>query len=457
MARYSGGRGIRGNVLGVLTKTGERILAQYSGRHGIRGTCIGGFTKTGKEWWHGIRGDTVLYSGAQYWGFNKSGGKNVGTVFGETRYSGAQYSGFKKNGEKNGGTVFGGHSFRWGVLGVLQKRGKEWWHSVRGDTVFGRPLLGVLQKRGKEWWHGIRGDTVFGGPARYWGFYSILLFIKRTITPCLSGAANLCNLFRLSEDGRVLFMSGMWDNSLRVGQVNQHEISPLTVLYQHKNVVTCMELDGKYLATGGRDTTVVVWKTLRRQGECVGMKPHPSAILYGHNSAVTCVALSQELDLVVSGSSEGSVLIHTLKLGTYIRTVVPHVPGPENEHLCVKFVGIAGNGNIVITGKIPSKNAAGGFHSVIYLYTINGKMIKRAKFEDEVGAMFLDGERVVLGGLEGSLEIRDTNYINLKHKLRLKSGVLAISKDPRNQHLFVTTSDGKLLILTPTAKAFVKK
>ena len=253
-------------------------------------------------------------------------------------------------------------------------------------------------------------------------------------------------------------MSGMWDNSLRIGQVNQHEISPLNVLYQHKNVITCLELDGKFLATGGRDTTVVVWKTLRRDGECIGLKPHPSAILYGHNSAVTCVALSQELDLVVSGSSEGSVLIHTLKLGTYIRTVFPHLPSPEGgDHLCVKFVGISSNGNIVITGKLPSKNATGGFHSVIYLYTVNGKMIKRAKLEDDTGAMFLDGERVVLGGVGGSLEIRDTTYINLKHKLRLKSGVLAISKDPRNHHLFVTTSDGKLLILTSTAKPFVKK
>ena len=396
--QYSGGR------YWGLTKAGERMLALYSGRHGIRGPSIGDSKKTGKRM-------VARYSGGHSfrWGvFYKNGEKNGGTVFVETRYSGDLYWGFYKNGGKNGGTAFGGTQYSGGR-------------------------------------RGIGGFTV----------YCCSLNVQSH--PCLSGSANLCNLFRLSEDGRVLFMSGMWDNSLRVGQVNQHEISPLTVLYQHKNVVTCMELDGKYLATGGRDTTVVVWKTLRRQGECVGMKPHPSAILYGHNSAVTCVALSQELDLVVSGSSEGSVLIHTLKLGTYIRTVVPHVPEPENEHLCVKFVGIAGNGNIVITGKIPSKNAAGGFHSVIYLYTINGKMIKRAKFEDEVGAMFLDGERVVLGGLEGSLEIRDTNYINLKHKLRLKSGVLAISKDPRNQHLFVTTSDGKLLILTPTAKAFVKK
>ncbi|XP_063686393.1 neurobeachin-like protein 2 [Bolinopsis microptera] len=258
--------------------------------------------------------------------------------------------------------------------------------------------------------------------------------------PFSPGARTPCNLVRLSADGKVLFTAGLWDNSIRTGRVNQHEIIPLGVLYHHKNVISCMELDGKYLATGGRDTTVVIWKLLRKGGECNGLKPHPSAILYGHNSEVTCVALSQELDIVVSGSTEGIVLIHTLKQGTYIRTLVPHVPTePDSDHFTVSFVGIASNGNLVIAGKLPSNK--GGHHSVIYLYTLNGKLIKRAKLEDETSAMFLEGNRVVLGGTTGSLEIRDTDYINIKHKLRLKTGVVAVSKDPRNQHLFVTTTD----------------
>ena len=280
----------------------------------------------------------------------------------------------------------------------------------------------------------------------------------RAITgPFSPSSRSLCNVVRLSADGRVLFTAGLWDNSIRVGRVNQHEIIPCAVLYQHKNVITCMELDGKYLATGGRDTTVVIWKLLKREGECKGLKPHPSSILYGHNSEVTCVALSQELDIVISGSAEGIVLLHTLKLGTYIRTLVPHIPtDPDQGHFSVTFVGISSSGNIVVAGKLPSKNTQEGYHSVLYLYTLNGRMIKRVKLEDETSAVFLDGDRVVLGGTAGSLEIRCTDYINVKHKLRLKSGVLAISKDPRNQHLFVTTSDGKLLIITSTAKPFKK-
>ncbi len=128
-------------------------------------------------------------------------------------------------------------------------------------------------------------------------------------------------MVRLSADGRVLFTAGLWDNSIRTGRVNQHEIIPLGVVYQHKNVVTCMELDGKFLGTVGRDTTVVIWKLLRKSGECMGLKPHPSAILYGHNSEVTCVALSQELDIVVSGSTEGSLRILETSICSLLRTM----------------------------------------------------------------------------------------------------------------------------------------
>lgn len=275
---------------------------------------------------------------------------------------------------------------------------------------------------------------------------------------CPGAPRPLCNLYRLSPDGRVLFTAGHWDNSVRWSTVSQHQVLPRGVLYQHKNVITCLEVAGRYVVTGARDTTVVVWKCGKGGGG--GLKPHPAAILYGHNSEVTCVALSAELDLVVSGSSEGILLVHTLKEGTYVRTLVPFLPTSETDHLTLSCVGVARSGNIVAVGRLPAskKGQAGSppHHHVIYLYTLNGKLIRRARLEEQVTAFLLDGDRVVLGGNKGTLEIRDTNYISVKHKLRLKSGVLAISQDPRFQHLFVSTADGKLLILTATAKPFKK-
>jgi WD40 repeat protein len=52
------------------------------------------------------------------------------------------------------------------------------------------------------------------------------------------------------------------------------------------------------------------------------LKSHPQYILYGHDDAVTCVAVNPELDVVVSGSDDGTVIIHNLRDGTYVRSIV---------------------------------------------------------------------------------------------------------------------------------------
>jgi WD40 repeat protein len=50
--------------------------------------------------------------------------------------------------------------------------------------------------------------------------------------------------------------------------------------------------------------------------------PHPLHILYGHDDAVTSVAVSAELDTVVSGSDDGTIIVHSLREGVYIRSIV---------------------------------------------------------------------------------------------------------------------------------------
>ena len=47
----------------------------------------------------------------------------------------------------------------------------------------------------------------------------------------------------------------------------------------------------------------------------------PIHTLTGHDDAVTCLATSPELDIVVSASEDGSVVVHTLFRGTYVRTL----------------------------------------------------------------------------------------------------------------------------------------
>jgi WD40 repeat protein len=44
-------------------------------------------------------------------------------------------------------------------------------------------------------------------------------------------------------------------------------------------------------------------------------------MLSGHDAAVTCVAAHGELDTVVSGSQDGTIIIYSLRTGTYARTI----------------------------------------------------------------------------------------------------------------------------------------
>lgn len=96
----------------------------------------------------------------------------------------------------------------------------------------------------------------------------------------------------VSNDGRLLFSGGHWDNSLRVTQLGKGKLvgricrhigefilpfPPLLksfydhhvftcVYFFYQDVVTCLALDlcGIYLISGSRDTTCIVWQVLQQ-------------------------------------------------------------------------------------------------------------------------------------------------------------------------------------------------
>lgn len=86
------------------------------------------------------------------------------------------------------------------------------------------------------------------------------------------------------------------------------------------------------MPTGSRDTTVIVWEihcTVRpakgrgKPQPVLPLNHVPLHVLSGHTDAVICLAASCDLDLVVSASANGEILIHLLSSG---RCVPPGVP-----------------------------------------------------------------------------------------------------------------------------------
>lgn len=142
--------------------------------------------------------------------------------------------------------------------------------------------------------------------------------------------------FLTSQCQRYLLSCGHWDNSFRCSHIEtgylMHSVS------QHKDIVTCMALSetGNILVTGSKDTTVMVWEvgavttqiSTRAGGDEEYIGQTPIHILYGHDDEVTCVDVNQDLDIVASGSKDGSCIIHTLKTGAYLRTIYPPSSSP---------------------------------------------------------------------------------------------------------------------------------
>ena len=153
-----------------------------------------------------------------------------------------------------------------------------------------------------------------------------------------------------SNDGKLLFEVNNWDDSLRVyavqSNINTEQLKlglkdksasfgSLTCtlmqhLRQHKGRITCVSLgrDDRTLVTGSTDCTLLVWQLeseeaankiagLLQEGKTY-VRSEPKHRLRGHEDEVVAVAVQSELDVCVSVSARGLVLLHSLRKGWFL-------------------------------------------------------------------------------------------------------------------------------------------
>ena len=75
------------------------------------------------------------------------------------------------------------------------------------------------------------------------------------------------------------------------------------------------------MVSGSLDTTCMIWQIVQEYESSVNINPKPEHILYGHTSGVTSVDISIELDMIVSGSLDGTINIHTIRKGDFIKSI----------------------------------------------------------------------------------------------------------------------------------------
>uniref|UniRef100_A0A672QFS7 Neurobeachin-like protein 2 n=1 Tax=Sinocyclocheilus grahami TaxID=75366 RepID=A0A672QFS7_SINGR len=261
--------------------------------------------------------------------------------------------------------------------------------------------------------------------------------------PFSPGVEVTARLFVVSHDGKLLFSGGHWDNSLRVTSlvkgktVGQH--------IRHMDIVTCLATDhfGIHLISGSRDTTCMVWQVIQQGGAPVGLSHKPVQVLYGHTDEVVSVSISTELDMAVSGSRDGTVIIHTVRRGQYMRSLRP--PCESSLPVSIMHLAVSWERHLVvhtcIEGKATLKNA-------LHLYSVNGKHLCSAPLKEQVTDMCVSGEHVVIGSEQGFLSVRDLYSLALcVSPMAMRVPIRCVSVTKEQSHVLVGLDDGKLIVV----------
>jgi WD40 repeat protein len=140
--------------------------------------------------------------------------------------------------------------------------------------------------------------------------------------------------FAYLPEAKVIFSCGHWDWSIRITSTETGKL--LQSLTGHNDVVNCLAISKDYgnrwLVTGSRDCTVITWdiQVDPRSNNIASITPIRT--LYGHDDAVNCLVVNPEIDMVLSGSDDGTMIFHNLRDGKYIRSVLNTDSAPPKRY-----------------------------------------------------------------------------------------------------------------------------
>ncbi|XP_031760024.1 neurobeachin-like protein 2 isoform X1 [Xenopus tropicalis] len=263
--------------------------------------------------------------------------------------------------------------------------------------------------------------------------------------PFALGAELSSRTLVVSHDAKLLFSGGHWDNSLRVTSLSKGKV--IGHITRHIDVVSCLALDlcGIYLISGSRDTTCMIWQVLQQGGISCGLSPKPVQVLFGHDDEVTCVAISTELDMAVSGSKDGTVIVHTIRRGQFMRCIKP--PCESSLPLTISQLAVGLEGQIVFQSTIEGRTSLKDKFTLHY-YSVNGKHLATEALEEQVTALCIAQDYLVLGTMQCSLQIRELRSLKpAVPSMPMKVPVYCVSVTKENSHILVGLEDGKLIVV----------
>uniref|UniRef100_J3L9U4 BEACH domain-containing protein n=2 Tax=Oryza brachyantha TaxID=4533 RepID=J3L9U4_ORYBR len=246
-----------------------------------------------------------------------------------------------------------------------------------------------------------------------------------------------------------LILCGNWENSFQIISLGDGRI--VQSIRQHKDVVSCVAVssDGSVIATGSYDTTVMIWhafrgksadKKSRNANYDQSTKDHviiesPCHILCGHDDIITCLFVSTELDIVISGSKDGTCIFHTLREGTYVRSI-RHPSGAGLSKLVASQ-----HGRLIFYSDSDLS---------LHMYSINGKHIASSEANGRLNCMELSccGEFVVCAGDHGHIVLRSMHSLDVVWRYEGAGKTITSLVVTPEECFLAGTKDGSLIVFS---------
>eukprot|EP00817_Percolomonadidae_sp_ATCC50343_P006676 CAMPEP_0117419660 /NCGR_PEP_ID=MMETSP0758-20121206/1175_1 /TAXON_ID=63605 /ORGANISM="Percolomonas cosmopolitus, Strain AE-1 (ATCC 50343)" /LENGTH=1407 /DNA_ID=CAMNT_0005200853 /DNA_START=1377 /DNA_END=5600 /DNA_ORIENTATION=+ len=138
---------------------------------------------------------------------------------------------------------------------------------------------------------------------------------------------------------------------------------------EHINEILAICSDGSYMVTCSQDTSLRVYMlNAKNQLEL-------KHVLTGHDSSVTNVGCSENMDMLVSGSSDGTLMIFQLYSGRYIRSI-PIYYEADDERLPDSIL-------LVRVSKCTGKIAVYTASNTLFLFTCNGDLLSKLSLNNQ--------------------------------------------------------------------------
>ncbi|CAI2163768.1 11767_t:CDS:10 [Funneliformis geosporum] len=205
--------------------------------------------------------------------------------------------------------------------------------------------------------------------------------------------------FACSKDGKVIISAGHWDNTIKVS------------LTETGRTIDMISENGRTIVTGTRSSSLLSWKVnLTHDNEFLNIEHTPIHAFYGHDDEITCVVVNAEHDILISGSKDGTCIVHSLQNAHYIRTLRPM----NDPDATVEFVCISRDANIVVYTEVNDEY-------YLHTYSVNGKLLNSIEITHQLNHMISASDKniILTANEEGQICVYFALSLELSHEFNV--------------------------------------